>query len=323
MFPYLAKEVVISPTYHKTADVTLYEGDRLHFLQQIEESGDRARLVITSPPYNIGKEYETQMPLAEYVESQRQTIEACVRILSESGSICWQVGHFIEGTGRNKEAFPLDIVLYPIFKSFGLRLKNRVVWYFGHGLHENFRFSGRHEALLWFTKATDNYVFNLDPIRVPQKYPGKRAFRGTKRGQPSGNPKGKNPSDVWDMPNVKSNHVEKTEHPCQFPVGLVERMLLATTNEDDLVVDPYIGVGSTAVAAVLNNRRVAGADIEKRYLDIAVDRVRKAAQGQLKTRPMNRPVYEPDGRSAVSRVPEEWTQNGGDSDDESDSPPLL
>jgi len=324
VLPNLAREIVISPTYQQAADVTLYRGDRLDLLRQIEEAGDKAQLVITSPPYNIGKEYETPMPLDEYVASQRQTIEACVRILSDTGSICWQVGHYIEGTGKNKEAFPLDIVLYPIFKSFGLRLKNRVVWYFGHGLHENFRFSGRHETLLWFTRATDQYVFNLDPVRVPQKYPGKRAFRGVKRGQPSGNPQGKNPSDVWDMPNVKSNHIEKTDHPCQFPVGLVERTLLATTNEHDLVVDPYMGVGSTAVAAILRNRRAAGADIEQRYLDIADERVRKAARGELKTRPMNQPVYEPDGKSAVSRVPEEWAKNGSDSQkNENDPPPLL
>jgi len=320
----LARELVISPVYQHDADVTLYEGDRLDLLKQIGEAGDKAQLIITSPPYNVGKEYETPMPLDEYIESQRRTIEACVTILSDTGSLCWQVGHYIEDTGRSKEAFPLDIVLYPIFKSFGLRLKNRIVWHFGHGLHENFRVSGRHETLLWFTKATDQYIFNLDPIRVPQKYPGKRAFRGAKRGQPSGNPQGKNPSDVWDMPNVKSNHIEKTDHPCQFPVGLVERMMLATTHEHDLVVDPYIGVGSTAVAAVLHKRRAAGADIERRYLEIAVERTRKASRGELKTRPMNQPVYEPDGKSAVSRVPEEWAKNGATAlKVENDTPPLL
>ncbi|NWG76350.1 MAG: site-specific DNA-methyltransferase, partial [Rubrivivax sp.] len=193
-----------------------------------------------------------------------------------------------------------------VFKALVLKLRNRIIWHFGHGLHESFRFSGRHETILWFTWDSDKYEFNLDPIRVPQKYPGKRAFRGPQKGKPSGNPLGKNPSDVWDMPNVKSNHIEKTEHPCQFPVALVERMLLATTQEGDLVVDPYAGVGTVAVACILHNRRSAGADIEERYLQIARDRVQKAFNGTLKTRPLNKPVYEPDSRTAVARTPTEW-----------------
>jgi adenine-specific DNA-methyltransferase len=106
----------------------------------------------------------------------------------------------------------------------------------------------------------------LDPIRIPQKYPNKKYFKGDKRGRLSGNPLGKNPSDVWEIPNVKSNHVEKTEHPCQFPVALVERLVLSMTKEGDLVFDPFIGVGTTVVAALLHNRKSAGADIEKNTL---------------------------------------------------------
>jgi len=120
---------------------------------------------------------------------------------------------------------PLDIQFDPIFRKHGLSLRNRIIWHFGHGLHNKRRFSGRYEVILWYTKS-DNYVFNLDDVRIPSKYPGKRHFKGPKTGQLSGNPKGKNPEDVWDIPNVKSNHVEKTEHPCQFPVGLVERLIL-------------------------------------------------------------------------------------------------
>ena len=303
-----SSELVVTDEYSSEATVTLFHGDRLSLLRQISEAGSQAELIVTSPPYNIGKEYEEQTSLAKYVEGQRETIAGCLEILSPTGSICWQVGHYIEGSGSSKEAFPLDLVLYPVFKSFGLKLRNRIVWHFGHGLHEKFRFSGRHETILWFTWDTDEYTFNLDPIRVPQKYPGKRAFRGPNKGKPSGNPLGKNPSDVWDMPNVKSNHIEKTEHPCQFPVALVERLILGMTQEGDLVVDPYMGVGTTAVASILNNRRSAGADIEHRYLDIAYKRLQMAWAGTLKTRPVNKPVYEPDSRMAVARVPEEWEE---------------
>ena len=296
---------LITTKYDSKSAVTLYHGDRLDLIQQIKASSDQATLIVTSPPYNIGKAYEKNLPFEDYVEQQRATITACVDILAENGSICWQVGHSIQGSGREKEAFPLDLVLYPTFKDCGLMLKNRIVWTFGHGLHESLRFSGRHETILWFVKSAD-YVFNLDPVRIPQKYPGKRHFRGAKKGQISGNPAGKNPGDVWDMPNVKANHVEKTGHPCQFPVGLVERLILALTNPGDLVFDPYIGSGTTAAAAVLHERRVAGADIDADYLATAADRVEQSAQGTLPMRAMNKPVYKPDPNTSIASIPDEW-----------------
>lgn len=303
------KEIRITNGYSPNSDVTLFLGDRLDLLSEIKNHGDRAELIVTSPPYNVGKEYETPIPLEDYISLQKETISAALEILSPTGSICWEVGHFIDGSAKSKEAYPLDLILYPIFKDFGVKLRNRIVWHFGHGLHENFRFSGRHETILWFTWDTEDYTFNLDPIRIPQKYPGKRAYSGPKKGEPSGNPKGKNPSDVWDMPNVKSNHVEKTEHPCQFPVGLVERLILGLTNKGDLVVDPYLGVGTTAVASILHSRRCAGSDIESRYLDIAKKRIYDAASGLLKIRPMNKPVYKPKHGSKLSTIPTEWIED--------------
>lgn len=301
--------LLISERFDRDTTVTLFRGDRLELLSQIATTGLKAQLIVTSPPYNVGKEYEQETSLDEYVAGQKQTIEACMEILARTGSICWQVGHYIHGSGRKKEAFPLDLVLYPIFKSFGLKLRNRIVWHFGHGLHEQYRFSGRHETILWFTQDVEDYMFNIDPIRVPQKYPGKRSYRGPNKGQPSGNPAGKNPSDVWDMPNVKSNHIEKTEHPCQFPVGLVERLVLSMTRPGDLVVDPYMGVGTTGVAAVLHGRRAAGADLEARYLEAARERIQMAWDGTLKTRPMNQPLFEPDQNMSVARVPDEWKKD--------------
>lgn len=246
------------------------------------------KLIVTSPPYNLGKSYEKRSPLDRYVQSQAQVISECVRLLHPRGSLCWQVGNHV----HNGEIFPLDTVLYPVFREHGLKLRNRIIWHFEHGLHCSKRLSGRYETILWFTKG-DQYTFNLDAIRVPSKYPGKKYFKGPKIGQLSGNPLGKNPGDVWVIPNVKNNHVEKTEHPCQFPVELVERLVLALTNENDRVFDPYMGVGSTVVAAIKNNRIGLGCDTEQQYVDIAWDRVHALRAGTLKTRPMNRPVYDP------------------------------
>lgn len=247
------------------------------------------KLVVTSPPYNIGKTYERRTSLERYLAEQARVIAECVRVLHPQGSLCWQVGNHITLDG---EIVPLDIALYPLFKHHGLRLRNRIVWHFEHGLHCSKRLSGRHETILWFTKS-NNYTFNLDPIRVPSKYPNKRHFKGPKAGQLSCNPLGKNPGDVWVIPNVKANHCEKTEHPCQFPVELVERLVLSMTSPGDAVLDPYLGVGSSVIAAVKHGRRGFGCDIDARYVEIARERLRLLRAGALKTRPLNKPVYDP------------------------------
>lgn len=172
-------------------------------------------------------------------------------------------------------------------------MRNRIIWHFGHGLHCSRRFSGRYETIIWFTKSND-YIFNLDPVRVPQKYPGKKYFKGPKAGQYSCNPLGKNPGDLWMIPNVKHNHVEKTIHPCQFPVELVERLVLSLTNKGDWVLDPYVGVGTSIIAAVRHDRKGMGAEIVPKYLKVAEERIQLEYAGCLKSRPMNKPVYDPE-----------------------------
>jgi adenine-specific DNA-methyltransferase len=280
-------KVRVVPQFDPTADLVLFEGDCLALLSQVPDSF--VKLIVTSPPYNLGKPYESRLELDEYVAQQRQVIEECVRGLDDHGNICWQVGNYVD----NSEIIPLDIVLYPIFASLGLHLRNRIVWHFGHGLHASKRFSGRYEVVLWFTKGS-NYTFNLDAVRVPQKYPTKKYFKGPKKGQLSGNPLGKNPSDVWEIPNVKANHVEKTSHPCQFPVELIERLVLAMTDEGDWVLDPFIGVGTTAIAALMHNRKAIGAEIMPEYVRMARERIQQAEEGALRIRPMERSVYDPD-----------------------------
>lgn len=260
--------------------------DNIEFMRQLEK--ESMHLIVTSPPYNIGKEYESRTSLELYIEQQASTIAEAVRLLHPNGSICWQVGNHVD----DGEIFPLDIILYGLFKQHGLRLRNRIIWSFGHGLHCQKRFSGRHETILWFTKS-DDYIFNLDPVRIPSKYPNKKHFKGPNRGQFSGNPLGKNPADVWDIPNVKANHVEKTDHPCQFPVALVERLVLALTHPGQRVLDPYLGVGSSAIAALKHKRMAFGCDIMPEYVAIAEQRVASLYAGELRTRPMNKPVYDP------------------------------
>ena len=268
------------------ANATIACKDNLKFMRGLED--ESIDLIVTSPPYNIGKEYETRKSRDRYIEEQAACVAEAHRLLKPTGSICWQVGNHVD----SGEVFPLDILLYPIFKNHGMQLRNRMVWTFGHGLHCQKRFSGRHETRLWFTKS-DEYIFNLDPVRIPSKYPNKKHFKGPNKGQISSNPLGKNPTDVWDIPNVKSNHVEKTDHPCQFPVGLVERLVLSLTNEGGAVLDPYLGVGSTAIAALKHGRHAFGCDLDEGYITTAWERIHELRAGTLRTRPMNKPVYDP------------------------------
>ncbi|MCS6787595.1 MAG: site-specific DNA-methyltransferase, partial [Thiobacillaceae bacterium] len=277
----------IAGRFDPEARIVLYAGSCLDLLAQIP---DRAiQLIVTSPPYNLGKAYEKRLDLEVYLRQQAEVIAECVRVLAPGGSLCWQVGNYVE----DGAIVPLDTLLYPVFRSQGLVLRNRIVWHFEHGLHCSRRFSGRYETINWFTRPGRDYVFNLDAVRVPQKYPGKKHFKGPKAGQYSCNPLGKNPGDVWDIPNVKNNHVEKTEHPCQFPVELVERLVLALTHPDDWVLDPFMGVGTSVIAAVRHGRRGAGAEVMPRYVDIAYERVQAALDGRLRVRPLGRPKYDP------------------------------
>lgn len=283
----MLRNINISNQFTPTEQIVIHSGNCLDFLKTVPDGA--FQLVVTSPPYNIGKEYERKMNLRTYLIQQAEVIKECVRVLSDQGSICWQVGNYVE----DGAIIPLDTVLYPIFSDLGLKMRNRIIWHFEHGLHCSRRLSGRYETIIWFTK-TRNYFFNLDPIRMPQKYPGKKYFKGPKAGQYSCNPLGKNPGDIWVIPNVKNNHVEKTDHPCQFPVELIERLVLSLSKENDWVFDPFLGTGTSIIAAIRHNRRGAGAEIVEKYIDLAHDRIQQEIAGTLKTRPMNKPVYDPE-----------------------------
>lgn len=303
--------------FNLTYQAVIKNGDTLQEIKKLPDS--TFQLIISSPPYNIGKKYEQQTDLETYLNWQENIIHELVRLIRDNGSIVWQVGNYIE----NAEVYPLDIYFYPIFKKMGMQLRNRIIWHFDHGLHAKNRFSGRYEVLLWFTK-TNNYVFNLDPVRVPSKYPGKLHYKGDKIGQPSGNPLGKNPSDYWkiisqewengriEIPNVKANHPEKTEHPCQFPIELVERCVLALTNEHDWVLDPFGGVGSSLLAALKHNRKGMSIDRDTLYNQITQERLQSLQSNTLKTRPLGKPIHKPTGKEKVARMPDAWINNEQD-----------
>lgn len=255
-------------------------------------------LMITSPPYFMGKDYDRSMSIDDFRTAVAEVQKKVYPLIKDGGSICWQVGSHVTGN----TVIPLDYMVYDIVGGFpDLTLRNRIVWTFEHGINSSNRFSGRHETVLWFTKGAE-YIFNLDDVRVPQKYPGKTFYKGPRKGQLSGNPMGKNPGDVWDIPNVKANHVEKTEHPCQFPVALAARLIKAMTHEGALVLDPFAGAGSTAIAALETNRRFACIEREPQYMAVAEARIRAWYDGSLRVRDDVPPIL-PDPRTKVASRP--------------------
>jgi adenine-specific DNA-methyltransferase len=257
-------------------DYIWFKGDCLKLLKAIPDNS--VQLIVTSPPYNIQKDYEKGSDLSDYLIFQEQVIEECYRVLKKSGSICWQVGNYVE----KGEIVPLDILFYRIFQQHEMKLRNRIIWHFEHGFHAKHKFSGRYETVNWYTKS-DDYLFNVDPIRVPQKQPTKRHYKGPKKGELSCNPLGKNPGDVWKFTNIKNGHPEKIEggHPCQYPIELVEQFILSMTKKNDIVLDPFGGVATTIVASLKHGRVGVSSEKDIDYFKTGKKRIKLFYQDKL------------------------------------------
>lgn len=293
--------------YREGNKITLHKGNCIDMLKKLpDESVD---LIVTSPPYCMGKAYEDpQDDIDTFKTLHTDIFRELYRVVKTGGNICWQVGYHVS----DRCVVPLDYIVYSIFTDMSaalaqpLILRNRIIWTFGHGLNSTNRFSGRHETILWFSKGTPAQ-FDLDEVRVPQKYPGKRAYKGEHKGELSGNPLGKNPSDVWEIPNVKAMHVEKTIHPCQFPVAIPQRLIKALAPPNGLVLDPFMGSGTSGVAAIIEKRRFVGAEIIPEYYNVAIERMAAAKNGTVRIRE-DKPVLVPNENTAVAKLPEEFAK---------------
>lgn len=248
----------------------LEEMDVLEYLEMIPSGS--VNLCVTSPPYNIGKEYEIQVDFVRYRGWMMEVLSEIYRVLHKDGSIFLNVGNFV----KNGAITPLDSVFIPVLEELGFKIRNRSIWHFRHGLHCRHRFSHRHEAVIFATKS-DGYHFNLDAIRVPQLYPAKTHYKGSKRGRVSSHPMGKNPGDVWDIPNVKHGHPEKfisstgETHPCQFPTAIPRIAILACTRSGEVVLDPFVGSGTTPLVCKETGRIFLGCDTS--YIPFARERL--------------------------------------------------
>lgn len=260
-----AKAILGTPSF-ETDGVAIYKRDCIEGMKDLPNGV--VSTTITSPPYNIGKEYEELAHLEDYLKWCESWIKEIYRITDESGTFWLNVGYLeVEGKGL---AVPIP---YLLWNRTPFYLLQEVVWNYAAGVACKKRFSPRNEKLLWYVKDQQCYTFNLDDVRDPNvKYPNQK-----KNGKLKCNPLGKNPSDVWQITKVTSgknrSSVERTPHPAQFPMALVERMLKASSCEGDLILDPFMGSGSTAECALRNNRYVIGFELEEKYIGYAKERI--------------------------------------------------
>ena len=259
------KRILGKPAF-EVEGVAIYQEDCLEGMKKIPE--ELVDLTITSPPYNIGKEYEELAELGDYLEWCRKWMQEIYRVTVPHGTFWLNVG-YLEVAGKGK-AVPIP---YLLWDKTDFYLIQEVVWNYSAGVACRKRLSPRNEKVLWYVKDPKSYTFNLDDIRDPDvKYPNQK-----KNGKLKCNPLGKNPSDVWQIKKVTSGRnrasAERTPHPAQFPIDLVERMLKASSNKGDLILDPFMGSGSTAETALANGRYVIGFELKNEYIGYSKERI--------------------------------------------------
>lgn len=234
--------------------------------------------IVTSPPYNLDKKYgkyNDNRPLSEWEELIDKTAKESYRILASNGSFLLNVSPIPDK--KTKEIIPLDAIAYFIFKKNGFYLRNSIIWHFNNMQNCTNRLSGRWEKILWFVKDINNYQFNLDDIRVPYITKNDKRLEGGT---------GRNPTDTWnfDLPesdfwyfdrvnNMTKNKLGLTEHPCIYPTSMIERIIKMTTQKNEIVLDPFLGSGTTLVAAHNQERVGLGIELDERYSDIIEKRI--------------------------------------------------
>ncbi len=257
---------LLGSPYSAGEGYAIYCADCLPILRKMPP--DIVSLIVTSPPYNIGKEYEKPLPLDEFLDWCGHWMRELYRITRPDGAFWLNVG-YVELAGRAK-ALPLPYLLWDRSPFY---LIQEIVWNYGAGVAARKSLSPRNEKLLWYVKDPENYTFHLDLIRDPDvKYPHQK-----KNGKLRCNTIGKNPSDVWQVAKVTSGadraSPERTCHPAQFPLDLVNRAVIGFSNLGELVLDPFMGSGTMAVSCLQQGRRFLGIEIKPEYCAIATRRV--------------------------------------------------
>lgn len=232
-------------------------GDCQELLKSIPD--ESVTLVVTSPPYNIGKpygKYQDKVPFDEWKELINNVTREVFRILKPEGSFFLNLSPI--PFGKDKEILPLPYIGYDIMKQNGFGIRNIITWTFNNMQNCTNRLSGRYENIVWGVKDFDKYIFNLDDVRIPYITQNDKRLEGGS---------GRNPTDVWYFNRV-NNMTKKSlnlTHPTIYPLDMIERIIKMSSNEGDTVLDPFMGSGTTAVAALKLGRKAIGFELDKSY----------------------------------------------------------
>lgn len=257
---------LLGKPYFQSCNCLIYNLDCLEAMAILPDQS--INLTVTSPPYNIGKEYENLLPLDDYINWCEKWITEVYRLTLYDGAFWLNLGYL--SIKNRAKAIPISYLLWDKIPFY---LIQEIVWNYGAGVAGSKFFSPRNEKFLWYVKNPEAYTFNLDDIRDPNvKYPNQK-----KNGKIKVNPLGKNPTDVWEFPKVTSGQnrssKERTAHPAQFPSAVIQRIITASSHENEIVLDPFLGSGTTAMVALDLNRLVIGFEIRQDYCDIAANRI--------------------------------------------------
>jgi adenine-specific DNA-methyltransferase len=253
----------------------IYIGDCRSVIKKLSDNSISS--AITSPPYNIGKnygKYKDKVSLDEWKELIKEVFILLKKKLKKNGSFFLNVSPV--PNNKTKEIIPLDAICYFIGKETGFYLRNSIVWHFNNMQNCSNRLSGRWEKILWFVNDINNYIFNLDDVRIPY------ITKNDKRLDPDG---GRNPTDVWYFDRVNNMTKKKLniqDIPTMYPKPMIERIIRMSSNKGDTILDPFVGSGTTLLAAESLGRKGIGIDIDKKYKKVIQSRLKKETVSQLK-----------------------------------------
>ncbi len=246
-------------------------GDCLKLFPRVPDN--YIRTVHTSPPYNIEKDYEgysDNLGMKDYLDFIEKVLAECKRVLVPGGALFWQTGYT---TDKEEYITPLDHLTFNLFQRLGFQLKDRIIWRYWGGMAFKSKFTNKHETILWWVKpgrATKQSKFNVFPVR-----------EATKFYDPRNNLFGRNPGNVWEVDRVAFGSNDQTSHIAVFPEEISDRIILSTTDENEVMLDPFSGSGTVCKVAKARARHFIGFEISPLYHQESVQRLSHQARGEL------------------------------------------
>ncbi len=269
--------------------ITVICGDAIDEMKKLPDRS--VRLITTDPPYNLNKNYgvsQDKLEFEEYLDFSRRWLREAKRVLTNDGTLYVFMGMRY-----------VSYIYAVLEQELNMTFNSWIVWSYTQGIGKTRGFSPRHDDILMFTKSPKDFVFNLDDVRVPQKY-----YRSIN------NMRGANPGNVWEFSHVHYCNKNRKKHPTQKPEGLFERMILASSNPGDTVLDPFVGSGTTLRVCQQTNRNGIGIDVNPEYVATTKERLAEEFKGfdsiDERTKRAPKDLNDPDFRERYAKKHVEW-----------------